>query len=297
MVSFKFKKLDIHLKVLEGVYQQSLLGALLTLLSVAIVFYLLFSEISTYMQTDVVSRMVTDSSIENENIRIFFDLEFDKIGCSFIEFSQEVTRGSTHTHEPEKISKNSTFQGCQVTGVTVTDKVGGNIKFGVSASLKASGQLIDLSHKVKYVVFLPDDKELFMGNEKYAVSYPLNGRSSDTLPGMGLHYYSIQIVPTEYETLRGEIQQQNQYSISDQQIPFDHAIMGVSITNQFFKDFLGVVFSYDFYPIKLKLEERKESIFDFLANLCGIIGGVITILALLERCLHQSTKALIGKKD
>jgi hypothetical protein len=65
----------------------------------------------------------------------------------------------------------------------------------------------------------------------------------------------------------------------------------------------------------LFMEERREKIVDFVSNLFGIIGGVITILrfqsivvflfivyrfhifSLFEFFLHQSTKAIIGKRD
>lgn len=62
------------------------------------------------------------------------------------------------------------------------------------------------------------------------------------------------------------------------------------------------------------MEERREKIVDFVSNLFGIVGGVITVLGLVfyysihyllvtiasrlfEGFLHSSTKALIGKND
>lgn len=45
------------------------------------------------------------------------------------------------------------------------------------------------------------------------------------------------------------------------------------------------------------LEENKENLVTFLTSLCGIIGGTITMMGLLEKCLHTSHKAIIGKKD
>jgi hypothetical protein len=47
----------------------------------------------------------------------------------------------------------------------------------------------------------------------------------------------------------------------------------------------------------LVMEERKENMFEFISNLFCIVGGVITMLGLVERCLHSSTKAIIGKED
>ena len=49
----------------------------------------------------------------------------------------------------------------------------------------------------------------------------------------------------------------------------------VQLAGQSFSDTYGLVFSYDFCPVKLTLEERKESFLEFLANLVGIVGGMI----------------------
>ena len=45
------------------------------------------------------------------------------------------------------------------------------------------------------------------------------------------------------------------------------------------------------------MEENKEAWFTFLSSLCGIVGGLITLLSLLDKCVYQSTKVLIGKND
>ena len=45
------------------------------------------------------------------------------------------------------------------------------------------------------------------------------------------------------------------------------------------------------------LQENKGNIFEFLAGLCGVVGGVVTVLGLFEGFVHHSAKAVIGKKD
>jgi len=44
-------------------------------------------------------------------------------------------------------------------------------------------------------------------------------------------------------------------------------------------------------------QENKGNIFEFLAGLCGVVGGVVTVLGLFEGFVHHSAKAVIGKKD
>jgi hypothetical protein len=47
----------------------------------------------------------------------------------------------------------------------------------------------------------------------------------------------------------------------------------------------------------IELEETKESLGSFVTSLCAIIGGVVTIMSLINRCLSSSVKVLMGKKD
>ena len=69
------------------------------------------------------------------------------------------------------------------------------------------------------------------------------------------------------------------------------------LNGQTYRAVHGVVFTYDFYPIMLVREETKTGILSFLTNMFAIVGGCITLLGLLEQTIHQSAKALIGKKD
>lgn len=47
----------------------------------------------------------------------------------------------------------------------------------------------------------------------------------------------------------------------------------------------------------LIMEENKPELFTFFGSFCGIVGGVITVLSLVDKCMYQSTKVLIGKND
>lgn len=46
----------------------------------------------------------------------------------------------------------------------------------------------------------------------------------------------------------------------------------------------GVIFTYDFHPVMLYMEERREKIIDFISSLFGIVGGVITVLRCCVLC-------------
>jgi hypothetical protein len=85
-------------------------------------------------------------------------------------------------------------------------------------------------------------------------------------------------VPTQYKTLYGELSFINQYSVIEKAVSFEQMRMTEPISGLRLREFHGLVFTYDFHPVMLYMEERRERIIDFISNLFGIVGGVITIL-------------------
>jgi hypothetical protein len=371
------KMFDIHTKSLDGVTQQTTIGAIVTLISSVVVLMLLFSELRLYTTTELVSRMYPDNGVgrSSESVRLHFDVEFPEIDCELIKFSQEVTRGQTHILEeeqhaeikreamvhPDKVGK----FGCWVHGSLLTDKVGGHFIFKVTPTerrmtaedkermtkeLEAAGitqenskqmasQIIQvlppLKHNIRHIMFLPAegpgaDKDGALLSERKKNMARRNNRSRvrdktargllyndkkfgleqektlfetamDVESGKGLKHYMLQVVPTHYKSRRGPKYDQllNQYSVTQKVIDTSLISHGgvIQLAGQSFSDTYGLVFSYDFYPVKLTLEERKESFLEFLANLVGIVGGVITVINLVGMTVGAGVKAVIGKKD
>jgi len=340
-------RFDFHVKTQDDVTQQTLLGGAVTILSFVVVIYLVLSEIWIYRSSEVVTRMLADSTIGMESVRIEFDIEFPAVRCEKISFMQEVTRGSVHIHEPEFVRKEEMHDhqgssGCWVHGYTVTDKAAGNFRFGIEPdppkdlsqdpSLRnfppgfgvggalhfeifQPPELPHMSHKINALSFKPVDMDTtaLIDTKKVAhVAFPLVDATTEMDANVGIHHYALQIVPTHYKPLgagaasgssssaAGLLKHANQYSFIEKQIGLDAiaAQMGhVLIAGQQLHKFYGVIFTYDFYPLMVVLEERQEGLLSFLTSLCGIVGGVITVLGLLEKCLHTSQKALLGKKD
>jgi hypothetical protein len=281
---------------LEGVHQQTLLGAMLTLVTTVLVLFLLFTELSSFFTIETISRMDIDKRASFDAVKLAFDISFHKISCERIAYSHEVTKGMLHITENGEIIKSSIdagsgIKGCSVHGFFLIDKVAGNFKFGVSdADIN-----LDLSHTIHLLDFIPA-QGLLLDSEKIGVPSHFN-RSLVAVPtGSAAYQYSFYIVPTEYKTLYGKLSFINQYAVSEKSISFEHSRVG-DMSLGIMSNFAGVVFNYDYSPVMLFLEERREKIIDFIANLFGIIGGVITVLSLIERFLQGSAKAIIGKKD
>lgn len=50
----------------------------------------------------------------------------------------------------------------------------------------------------------------------------------------------------------------------------------------------GVFFNYELSPLRVRIEERRRSLGHFLTNCCAIIGGVFTVMGLLDSVLHRT---------
>ena len=280
----KLSKFDVHSKAVDGVNQQTAIGAFVTLIAYCFITFLLYSEVNMRLKSNVVSRMVLDDSGSSARIsttRIAFDVEFYKLACDRITFAQEVTRGEHHNATSEILKVPILVmdeESCRVHGSLVTDKVGGNFRFEVSAlkavsmrsllegdkNLTAKQEIFDhtppdISHKINHIMFI--ERNLNSPNEDFATaatnhalsleSNPLNGQESAIPVGVGIHQYSIQVVPTEFLSTKGQTRNMNQYSVTERQVDFMQALSGVTVAGQFFSDFVGLVFTYDFYPVRL----------------------------------------------
>lgn len=258
------------------------------------------------MKIDVVSRMLTDKSANVESVKLEFDLQFYDIACDRINFIQEVTRGTLHIHEPGVVEKyaldDGITLGCHVRGANLIDKVGGNFRFAIGpAFFSQNGEVLpgrssNFSHTVRHVAFVPTMGDSAADKLPELVE-SLRDQESLVPAGSGLYHYAIQVVPTQYKTLYGALSFLNQYSVIEKAVPWEQMERVEPIQGLHLRDFQGIVFTYDFHPVMLYMEERRERIIDFVSNLFGIVGGVITVLSLFEGFLHQSTKSLIGKKD
>ncbi|KAJ1442993.1 endoplasmic reticulum vesicle transporter-domain-containing protein [Ochromonadaceae sp. CCMP2298] len=295
-----FKKFDVHVKTVDGVNQQTIIGAIITLISTILVVVLILSEISYFMKIDVVSRMLTDSTANVESVKLEFDLQFYDVSCNRIEFMQEVTRGTLHLHEPGVVEKfvidDGKTLGCHIRGSNVIDKVGGNFRFAIEPTATPAPSSTNISHHVRRVSFVPTKGESAV--EKMPELRDSLDNQVSIVEDASIYHYAVQVVPTQYKTLYGELYFANQYSVIEKAVTAQQLTTGAEpVAGLHLRDFRGIVFTYDFHPVMLYMEERREKIVDFVSNLFGIVGGLITVLTLFEGVVHQSAKKFIGKSD
>lgn len=253
----KLKRFDAYTKSLDGVNQQTLMGALSTVVAVVLIGALLFSEVSYFQKINVVSRLEVDKGVGLEAVKVIFDISFPRVMCDRISFAQEVTRGSVHSKETPQISKvgiapllNPTqMEGCRVSGFMVIDKLSGNFKFGVPL---LDNQPLDLTHTINYISFLPTTGKLIPHEKIPDASSNITDLAVTAPADTGLFHYTVQVIPTQYKEISGEISHMNQYAMSEKVMTVDQARRGGDMFNPVpVRDFTGILFAYDFHPVLL----------------------------------------------
>lgn len=180
-------------------------------------------------------------------------------------------------------------EGCQVYGYLLVNKVAGNFHFSPGKSFQAGG-----AHVHDYALF----KQAFfnMTHTVHALSFgqqfpgivnPLDGvTKTQSEPVSRLFQYYIRVVPTRYNTLRGEKIRTNQYSVTEHERDLG-ADAGHGLP--------GVFFMYDMSPITVQYSETKQSLAHFLTSLCAIVGGIFTVASFVDALVHHGVRSLRRK--
>ena len=189
-------------------------------------------------------------------------------------------------HEGFDSSLEQKGEGCNVHGNFEVAKVSGNFHFGPSNSfqhahlytfdlMSFTTDTFNISHTVHSISYGPS----FPGQVS-----PLTGvqRVLGKDDGSGMFQYYCQIVPTAYQPLGGgELLESNQYAVTE------HMRKISSVSQRWLP---GVYFFYDISSIKVTTTEERRGLVQFLTSVCAIIGGVFTVMGLVDSFVYSLAK-------
>jgi len=116
-------------------------------------------------------------------------------------------------------------------------------------------------------------------NGAYKVALP------DPDPQSGLSYeYYIKIVPTVYEKSSTELIEAYQFVANSNELAGKYRLP-------------AIYFRYEFSPITVKFSERRKSFSHFLVQVCAIVGGVFTVLGIVNSVLHNTLRTVLKKAE
>lgn len=201
-------------------------------------------------------------------------------------------------------------EGCRVMGSMRVNKVAGNWHIAHGESIVRDGKHI---HQ-----FLPAEAPGFnVSHTIHSVSFgdpypsmpknPLDGISRIVTPtvGTGLFQYFIRIIPTIYTDERSRQLHTNQYTITERFKPLQLPEMnpfgfggggGGGNTAPPAAVLPGIFFVYDLSPFMVEVHKTRPPLSHLLTKLCAIVGGVFSVMGVIDGGLHRVSRLLGGSR-
>eukprot|EP01064_Diplonema_japonicum_P001470 TRINITY_DN10946_c0_g1_i1.p1 TRINITY_DN10946_c0_g1~~TRINITY_DN10946_c0_g1_i1.p1 ORF type:complete len:459 (+),score=127.48 TRINITY_DN10946_c0_g1_i1:43-1419(+) len=189
-----------------------------------------------------------------------------------------------HLREKEIKGMNEDHLGCRVSGHILVNRVPGNFHLVVKSDVHSiNPKETNLSHVVHELSFgepLPERTKALLPKHHGDLLGPLNNKWFSTKePHITFEHY-MKVLTTTYrlgwrEVKGYQVQHSNHQYLFEEQHAYDDD---------------GRVpearFSYDFSPTAVIVQYSGRRWYEFITNLCAIVGGVFTVMGLLDRSLH-----------
>jgi endoplasmic reticulum-Golgi intermediate compartment protein 3 len=88
----------------------------------------------------------------------------------------------------------------------------------------------------------------------------------------------LQVVPTLYRYLNGTTIETNQYSVTEH---MRHVTPGSG------RGLPGVFFFYQVSPLHVEIEEYRRGWIQFFTSVCAVVGGVVTVMGMLDQYVYS----------
>ena len=179
-------------------------------------------------------------------------------------------------------------EGCQIYGHLEVKRVPGNFHIHLSnPSYSHDASLVNASHFLGELWFgkpltYRELKKLPKDAHAELYSHRLEGQTfiSYNINHTYVHY--IKVVTNTFVQSDGE--EINVYKYT-------------AHSNEYLEsnDLPSVMFRYDLSPMSVRVTPKSIPFYHFLTNACAIIGGVFTVIGIIDQIIHQTAKALNKK--
>lgn len=214
--------------------------------------------------------------------------------------------------------KDQADEGCNASGRIRVNKVIGSIQISPGRSYQAGSRTFqdlvpylrddgnphDFSHTIHEFVFLADDEynpnkrkigedmKLRMG----IADNPLDGVEAKTTKPTYMYQYFLKVVSTQFRMLEGKVINTHQYSSTQFERDLTKFNEGENKQGVFTQHGVagspGAYFNFEISPILVVHSETRQSFAHFLTSTCAIVGGVLTVAALLDSILFATGRKL-----
>jgi len=183
-------------------------------------------------------------------------------------------------------------EGCRIEGTVQLASTGGNLhiapgretedigsgngKFSIADLLNLAFENYNVTHTINKLHFGPE----FPGGVRQ-----LDGQTRNVGDNHGMYQYYIQIIPTEYIGLDGTRISTNQMSVTE------HMRIVKPGSN---RGLPGLFFFYEVSPFHVIFEETRRGWMRFFTSVCAVIGGVYTVLQMIDKAWYLWLKGSAG---
>jgi hypothetical protein len=116
-----------------------------------------------------------------------------------------------------------------------------------------------------------------------STTFPLDNFESKHTDGLAVHEYYLKVVWSSYLELGSEAS-----------VPFNQFTVSSNVVTNTFSS--SVYFRFDFSPVTVEYRQlRGESLYDFIIDLMAVIGGVFTLISLIDSAIYAAVKHNMGK--
>lgn len=180
-------------------------------------------------------------------------------------------------------------EGCRVNGHMIVKRVPGN--FHISCHSHADllhvffgSERMNVSHEIHHLSF---GDEVIVDAAR--ASNPLNGVAKsggdpEKDPHPLSYEYYIKVVPTSFVDLSGVERKSYQFVANSNSVAGHYRLP-------------AAFFRYDLSPITMVFRETKTPTMHFLVQVCAIVGGVFTVLGLVNSVLSSTVQRLMKKAE
>lgn len=186
-------------------------------------------------------------------------------------------------------------EGCRISGRMTVNKVSGNFHMAHGESIVRDGRHIhqfipneaphfNVSHTIHHMSFgTPYNKQ----------ENPLDSASRTVNKdiGTGLFQYFLRIIPVSFTDEWGKREYTSTYTMTERFRPLSLPQIGVTKTSIL----PGVFFIYDIAPFIIEVKRERVPFSHFFSRCCAIVGGLFSILKIVDAIIHRLEKVTLRK--
>ena len=187
-------------------------------------------------------------------------------------------------------------EGCQLTGSVRISRVPGNLRISAASdSHSFNTRVMNVSHHVDRLLFSSLDESARL---RHVI--PLEQRSGLLASSYTMHNelatlkHYLKVVPFRYEFVDGETQRTYLYKANYNEYKprklewfegFADAYVDTDLVP-------NAAFHFDISPVMVVMNEETQSFSSFVTKICAVIGGIYTVVGLLDSVLYHTGESI-----